>query len=114
MFIKNIPIYDYLAEEKYCKNIIKTNIKSDDIEEKINKILDKHSNTCKYYININDSTWVVSFNVGIDQIEAMIKTMFEIRIFKDENNLVKIYFSEEIKEHEQWAEIYNDLIKNLL
>ena len=45
----------------------------------------------KYYINIDEGLWGVSFNVGADQIDAMVKTMFELRIFKTEENKINIY-----------------------
>ena len=83
--------------------VIYTKISIDDIEDLINKTLDKHSEICKYYIHMDDNYWVVSFNVQLDQVDVMIETMFEIRLYK--NNSI-ITLSNEIKEHQQWRDVY--------
>ena len=85
--------------------VIYTKIPIDDIEGLINKTLDKHSEICKYYIHMDDNYWVVSFNVQLDQVDVMIETMFEIRLYKNNNNSI-ITLSNEIKEHPQWSDVY--------
>ena len=110
--IKNIPLYDTFVQEKYSSNILCTNISHENIERKINKLLERYEELCKYYINIDEGLWGVSFNVGADQIDAMVKTMFELRIFKTEENKINIYVSKEIREHHQWSDVHNS-IKNL-
>ena len=85
--------------------VIYTKISIDDIEDLINKTLDKHSEICKYYIHMDDNYWVVSFNVQLDQVDVMIETMFEIRLYKNNNNSI-ITLSNEIKEHQQWRDVY--------
>jgi hypothetical protein len=112
MFIKNIPIYDNACKELYKSNFLVTNINHENIERKINKLLDRYDDICKYYINIDESYWGVSFNVGIDQLDAMVKTMFELRIFKTEEGTININVSKEIEEHQQWSDV-NNSIKNL-
>ena len=110
--IKNIPLYDNVAKEKYRSNILITKINYENIERKINKLLDRYEEICKYYINIDEGFWGVSFNVGPEQIDAMIKTMFELRIFRTEENTINIFVSKEIGEHHQWSDVHNS-IKNL-
>lgn len=110
--IRNIEIY----RENTIKNegeIIFTKIELDKIDDIIHKILDKYSDFCKYYFNIDESYWGVSFNVGIDQFEEMSQTMFEIYLFKDEYNNSVIVLSKEITEHPQWEEVYRYLLKKL-
>ena len=91
----------------------KTNINISKIEDYMNSILDKHSELCKYYINITENYWSVSFNVGMNQLDAMCKSMFQINLYKDINNNSVIVISNEINDFEQWSEVYRDLIKKL-
>ena len=93
--------------------IIKTKILLQEIENKLCKILDKYSETAKYYINIIENSWSVSFNVDLSQYEAMCKTMFTIELYK-ENEYSVLYLSKEITEHEQWQELYNYIMKKLV
>ena len=111
--IDNIPLFDNF-KDKLSKDItiIKTKILLEDIENKLCRILDKHSETAKYYINISENSWVVSFNVDISQFEAMCKTMFYIYLYS-ENNYAICCLSNEINEHPQWQELYNYLLKKL-
>ena len=99
---------------KIDKNILfKTKYPINDIENIINYTLDKYNDTCKYYIDIENSYWCVSFNVGLEQIEAMNQTMFLIYIYKDDANNSIIIISNEIQEHIQWSSIFKDLSKKL-
>lgn len=83
----------------------------DQIENIINGILDKYSDFCKYYIDLENQFYCVSFNVSYDQIEAMNLTMFTINIYKDHNNSSIVIFSKEICEHHQWQGVFNDFLK---
>ena len=71
-YITNFPTYakTSLTEDNniYMSNTTPIN----EIERTICKILDKYSEMCKYYINIMESSITVSFNVGLDQYEAML------------------------------------------
>jgi Na+/phosphate symporter len=90
-----------------------TNVNINKIEDFINNILNKHQDLCKYYFNITENYWSVSFNVGMDQLEAMCKSAFEINLYKDNNNNSIIVISNEINDFEQWSDLYRDLIKKL-
>jgi hypothetical protein len=107
--IKKQDISNNLANEK----IINTKINIDNIEDIINNFLDKHNEILKYYLFIDEKKWCVSFNLGLNQYDAMIKTMFEIKIYKDVNNKAILFISKEIDEHEKWTEIYNELITHI-
>jgi hypothetical protein len=107
-FLTNIT--DFENHKKLKDEIIlNTNISIDDIKKNINKILDKNQETCKYYINYTEPSWTVSFNVDERQLEAMIETSFEIFVYKDINSKAIIVLTKEIKEHQQWHEIYSDI-----
>jgi hypothetical protein len=93
--------------------LFKTKHKIDDIENIINNILDKYSEICKYYIDIENTYWCVSFNVGLEQLEAFYHTMFIINLYRDINNNSIIVISKEIYEHHQWREIFQELSKKL-
>jgi hypothetical protein len=111
--IESILLFDNIKDKLSKETIIlKTKILLEDIENKLCKILDKHSETAKYYINISENSWVVSFNVDISQFEAMCKTMFNINIY-NENNYTVVCLSNEVKEHPQWEELYNYILKKL-
>jgi hypothetical protein len=100
--------------KNFSQKIIHTKIDINKIENIINNFLDGNSKILKYYLFIDENKWCISFNVGLDQYDAMIKTMFEICIYKDTNNNAILYISKEINEHEQWVEIYNKLLEILL
>ena len=105
-----------LYKEEILKNdlsVFNTNINISKIENIINSILDKHSDTCKYYINITENYWSVSFNVGMDQLDEMCKSSFQIDLYKDHNNNSIIILSNEINEYHQWSEVNKDLKKRL-
>ena len=112
-FIKTIP---NLSANKTTvnikKNIINTTLSIDNLETLINDTLDKHNETCKYYINCDEAYWCVSFNVGLDQLEAMTKTMFYIMLY-EESNKITIVISDEVAEHSQWDSVYKYLILHL-
>jgi hypothetical protein len=102
---------DMFKTEKYI--LFKTKYSVNDIENIINCTLDKFTDIAKYYIDIENSYWCVSFNVGLEQLEAMIQTMFIIHIYKDNDNNSIITISKEIEEHHQWTSILQDLFKKL-
>ena len=110
--LKEIIPYEESFVSNNCE-IIHTKISIEYIENKLNNILDKHDSICKYFIDINDNTYWVSFNVGIDQFEAMFKTMFSIKIYKDVTNNTILLISKEITENHNWNDIYSDLINKL-
>jgi hypothetical protein len=98
---------------KYSYEIINTKINVNDIENIISKVLDKYSEMCKYYINIDESYWGVSFNVGADQLEIMCQTMFEIRLYKDTNNCAVICLTKDVTELQQWNDVYRSLLSKI-
>jgi len=108
-YITSFPDYENNNENT---DILCTKVLLDEIEHKIIKILDKHSELCKYYININDASFTVSFNVDESQLSAMIQTSFQINIYKYNNKPVVI-LSKEIHEHQQWSEFLEYLLKKL-
>ena len=83
MFLKidSVTIFDKKLLND--RQIFNTNINLSKIEDFINNILDKHNDLCKYYFNINENYWAVSFKVGIDQIDVMCKSTFEINLYKN-------------------------------
>ena len=91
--------------------IINTSIKIDHVERKLNKLFDKYDEMCKYYINISNTTYYVSFNVGLDQLDAMNKTMFKIKILKNIDEEAILIVSNQVVEHPQWNHIYVELLK---
>lgn len=94
--------------------IIYSNIPINNCEKYINAILDTHSDICKYYINCVESCWSVSFNVNIEQYDAMVQTTFEIKLFKNiKNDNGIIILTKEIGQHDQWNNIHGDLRKKL-
>ena len=99
--------------KQYSYEIINTKINVNDIENIISTVLDKHSEICKYYINIDESYWGVSFNVGTDQLEVMCQTMFEIRLYKDTNNCSVICLTKDVTELQQWNDVYRSLLSKL-
>ena len=107
--IANIPIYNNVNLEN--NEVFITNIPIEKIENTIKNILDKYNDICKYYINITDYYWSVSFNVDIDQIEEMFKTTFEIKVFKGSLNISVIEITKGIKENDYWNELYKELKK---
>ena len=92
--------------------IFKTNIHIDKIEVTINEILDKND-ICKYYMNIDENYWLVSFKNNICSIEDMLISGFEIYLYKDENDNSIIRISKEIIEYEQWSELYRNIINRI-
>jgi len=97
-----IPLFDVKITQKNEKQkIITTSISIDNIENKLNKILDKVNENIQYYINITESYYCISFKVGLQQIDALIETMVHLYIYKDNNNLSIIGISEKINEHQE-------------
>jgi hypothetical protein len=106
--ISNIPNYD--VNKKSDNIIIKTKIAIQDIERKLNKILDKHSEICSYYIILNDYTYVSSFHhQSVRSIDDLIKYMINISIYKEHDYAV-LDVSKIIEEIEPWREIYSKLL----
>jgi hypothetical protein len=108
-YITSFPDYENNNEQT---DILCTKVQIDEIEHKIIKILDKHNEFCKYYININDSSFTVSFKVDESQLNAMIQTSFQINIYKYNNKPVVI-LSKEIYCHHQWNDLLEYLLKKL-
>lgn len=106
-YITSFPYYENNNENT---DILYTKVSLDDIESNIVKILDKHSELCKYYININDASFTVSFNVDPSQLDAMIQTSFQINIYKYNSRHIVI-LSKEIQDHHQWSDLLVDLLK---
>jgi hypothetical protein len=100
--------------KKFSGKIIHTKLEINNIENIINDFLDGNNEILKYYFFIDENKWCVSFNVGLNQYDAMIKTTFYIKIYKNIDNNAILYISNEINEHEQWADIYNKLLMILL
>ena len=106
-YITSFPDYENNNE---TNDILYTKVQIDEIEHNIIKILDKHSELCKYYINIKDASFTVSFNVDENQLNAMIQTSFQINIYKYNNKPIVI-LSKEIHEHHQWSDLLINLLK---
>lgn len=112
--LSNIQLYNnnnLLNDDNH--EIIKSKISISEIENSIHSILDKFDDKCKYYFDLNNNFWLVSFKVDIDQLDAMIQTMFEIYLFKDENDRSIIIISNEINSHHEWSDVLKSLKKNL-
>jgi hypothetical protein len=106
--LSNIPLYDKNTKSENI--IIKTKISTVDIERKLNKILDKQSETCCYYLLLNDYTYVSSFNhQSVRSFEDVIKYMIEISIYKH-NDYSVLEVSKIIEDIEPWREIYSQLL----
>ena len=111
-YINILPTYeDNLVSNDF--ELINTKINIENIENTLNKILDNFSEKCKYCINITESCYYVTFKVDINQLEAMCKTMVEIKLFKDNNNKSIIAISKEINEHPEWNDVYASLLKKI-
>ena len=94
------------------ERIIKTSLSIDVIKQHINKILKREHNTCKYWENINEPIWGVSFKVDESQYHAMIQTAFEISVKLNESKgIYYITFSGEMEECDQWSPLYNKFIE---
>ena len=112
-FIKNFNIYnESLINEKYKKIFTITDINI--IEYKINNVLDKFSEKCKYYINYSDTQpyYCVSFildNYDNNNIQIMIKTSFEIYIYKNIDNKAVVVLSDGINNHPEWKDVKKSL-----
>ena len=106
--ISKINLFD---ETKKTDNTIKTSIKIIDIEDKMNKILDKYSEFSRFYFNLTDYYWVISFKPEVCQgdFELITKTMLEIMIYKDSNNNSIINISENINKVKEWSDLLKDL-----
>jgi hypothetical protein len=106
--ISKINLFD---ETKKTENTIKTSIKVIDIEDKMSNILDKYSEFSRFYFNLTDYYWVISFKPEVCQgdFELMTKTMLEIMIYKDSNNNSIISISENIIKINEWSDLLKDL-----
>ena len=116
-FIKNFNIYnESLINEQYKKIFTVTDI--NDIEYKINNVLDQFSDKCKYYINYSDIQpyYRISFrldNYDNNNIDIMNKTSFEIYIYKNIDNKAVVVLSDGINSHPEWKDIKKSLKSNL-
>ena len=110
--LTDVKVYD----NSFINNdseIIKTTIKIDDIEDRLNNLLTKHNEICEYVINLNDHYWSVNFKVSkVDSLETLIMTSFQINLFKDKNQCSIIELSNEIKKFNEWNFVFKDLIRN--
>jgi hypothetical protein len=113
MFIKNVPLYNSFTLSDNKNIIINTKHQISTLENIINNILDKYNEKCKYYIDISNSYYCISFNVPIQQLDAMNDTMFYLYIYINSNNLGVVRLVNEKTEHPEWKLIKSDLIKNL-
>jgi len=94
------------------ERIIKTRKGVDVIRKTINDVLDKNHNMCKYWENINEPIWGVSFKVDESQYMAMLQTSFEISVkLNDGVNLIR--FSNEMVECDQWSDLYSVFLNEL-
>lgn len=107
--IDNIPIYNNINIKN--SEIFNTTIRIENIENTLNEILDKHNELCKYFINYTEFYWSVSFNVDMDQLEEMLKTTVEIKIYKGTYGNSILHISKEINENRHWTELLNDFKK---
>ena len=111
-FIKNFNIYnESLINEQYKKIFTVTNI--NDIEYKINNVLDQFSNKCKYYINFSDIQAYYSISFRLDNIDIMNKTSFEIYVYKNIDNKAIVVLSDGINSHPEWKDVKKSLKLNL-
>ena len=113
MFINNMPLFDSSTFSDNKNIIINTKHQINNLENIINSVLDRHSDKCKYYIDISNSYYCISFVVPIQQLEAMNDTMFYLYIYKNSNDLGVIQMINEKTEHPEWKLIKNELMKNL-
>jgi hypothetical protein len=100
-------------ETKKTENTIKTSIKTNNIEDKMNTILNKYSKFSNFYINLTDCYWAISFKPEVCQGDQnlMIETMIEIMIYKDVNDNIIINISENINKVNEWSDLLKDLVK---
>ena len=96
------------------KRIIKTALGIDIIKKTINKILNKNSNMVKYWENINEPIWGVSFNVDESQYMVMVQTAFEISIQSNDAGENIISFTSEIDKSDQGSELYSFFVKEFV
>lgn len=116
MYIKNIPLFDSSVNAKTFseKNILLyTKININDIEKKINTILDIHNDKIKYYIHCNDSLYELSFNIGMNQYDMMVETGVTLYIYKNNFDEAVIILNKKIDEHPEWLNVKNDIINKL-
>ena len=108
--LKNIE--KYTEETNYNNSeIIYTKTNINNIENILNSFFDKYDIKCKYYIDISENIYWVSFNVGYEQIEEMHETMFSLKILKDVDNNSILILSKEITENHNWNDIYLNFLK---
>ena len=110
--IKNIPSY---IKESIDSEGKKYSLKKDpNIEQSINKILDNFNEMCNYYILIDSATWVLAFNVDKSQHKEKLESMFEIRLFNDDNkNRYVINITNEAYKFNQWNDVIHKLEKEI-
>ena len=110
--VKNIPNY---SKELIDSNGKKYSLKRDpNIEQIINKVLDNFDEICNYYIIIDSAIWVLAFNVDKSQHKEKLESMFEIRLFNDDNkNRYVINISNEAYKFEQWNNVIQKLEKEI-
>ena len=108
--LKNIEKYS--DEINYNNSeIIYTKTNTNNIENTLNNFFDKYDIKCKYYIDITENIYWVSFNDGYEQIEEMNESMFSLKIFKDIDNNSILILSKEITGNIYWNDIYLNFLK---
>lgn len=116
-FIKDFNIYNKnLINTQYKKIFTITHI--NDIEYKINNVLDQFSDKCKYYINYSDIQpyYRVSFrleNYDNNNIDIMNKTSFEVYIYKNIDDKAIVVLSDDINNIPEWEDVKKSLKLNL-
>ncbi len=109
----NIPTYNDINENTNNKVIIKTNLHPDKLEETINKILDNYQDKCKYYINLTDAHYTVSFKGGLEAHEPIFNTTFYLYLYKRDNNKSIVCMYNEKENHTEWKDVKKDIITTL-
>lgn len=94
-------------------DIIHTKININQIEKIVTSILDKtkYNDVLKYYFNITENLWGVSFKVDMSQFQQMCDSMFIINLYKDNDNNAVLAISKEIHDFPQWSDVETELFK---
>lgn len=112
--ISLFPVYveDSLKNEY---TTLHTRININNIEHKLNHILDKYHKLCSYYLNITDLLYSVEINCEMqNMIENMAENgMFEIKIYKSIDDKAIITLSKSVSEYQHWSQLYETLIRKL-
>jgi hypothetical protein len=108
--IELFPLYEENSLINECTTLhTKTCI--NDIENKLNRILDKHERMCSYYMNITDVSYCI-------ELKQMVENMtrdgsFEIKIYKSIDNKAIVTLSRTVSEVPYWSQLHEDLLRKL-